>query len=850
MRIYEFLLEEFKPLLHNNIHKIHVTNISQITILTGPNGWGKSSILRELTPYAATRSDYNKNGKKILYVSHDKSNYILTSDFSKTNAHSFIKDDLELNLSGTTDVQNDLVNTYFEYSKLLDNLLLGNMKITNMGRPARKELFMATYPGSLAFVLNHFNRLASLSRTTAGQLKLFKERQAKIINKLIPQETLKTYSELKADLDKMVIQFDQNIFMCNNMLKTILSSKGELSDCSSFSLTFFNNRIDELKESLNILKTSPDYDIIDGNMLQFSIMNTNNILQSLTNEHKSLLQLGIDIKEEMEKYNQYLNMDIKDSIKRCEIIIEMQTKILEERAIDPDIPIMDMDTLEYIKPKLNDIEGIIQWLSAFGKHWTKEEHRNKQLEYAKLQMEVSRLESRHTDLLNNIGRLTAQLDSVGVNQYPKDCNRTCMLRDNIEKTVKNITDEITEQTKLKDKIFEELKTSKKASEELKLSFEGRSTAEAKIDTLERLISHYQWGFFICNNSTLISSLNSNPIDVWNRLLKVINNSQNAITVKKAKETLEVTKAKLDNLKITDIPAKTIITETLLKKEVELKKIHTKLDNITKKGKLLQARKIGYTKQLNILNEIRQLNTQLKKWIDYKKLEADQQLLTDIIDDLTINKTIAHEKLRSIESIIIEQQGYLTILHDELTPTINELEEKLRRLELIAEQLSPTSGIPYKYSIQYINDLFKLANKFIKHIWEYEIELIYFKDKDNFDFIFKLLINNASELKDINMCSKGQKSLIDLVVNLAICIYRGYSQTYPLKLDEIDDGMTPTHQAKLTEFLGELLQQNTINQVFIMNHQLSVSSSFQNAGVISLSAEDIVPTNCKVISKIN
>ena len=850
MRIYEFTLKEFKPLLHNNIRKIHVQDISQITILTGPNGWGKSSILRELTPYAAVRSDYNKNGLKVLRISHDKSDYVLTSDFSKTTAHSFIKDDHELNVSGTTDVQNDLVNTHFGYSKLLDNLLLGTMKITAMGRPARREMFMATYPGSLAFILNHFNRLSSLLRTTTGQLKLLKERHAKMSGKLISAENLDGYNKLKDELDKTVITFDQNLFMCNNMLETLNKDISKMGDVSSLAVEYFNSNMDKLSKELDGLRATSEYDIIAGEQLNGAISTTTNIIQSLTSEHKALLNAGVGIKEDIDKYNQYLSMDVKESIKRCEDIIIMQKSILKDNVVNTKIPVMDPDTLEDMEPRLPEINEMLISLRDYDVLWTRDEHGKKLLEHARINMEIKDTDNRHTDLLNKIAILDTQLKASGEGQYPKDCDRVCNLRLNVKKNIDYLTDELRKHQKLKVATHKKLEKLKADEKELKASLEGRATAEGKIDHLERLIARGSWGYFVCNNTTLISALNANSTDVWNRLVKVVRNSRNSMLSRKAQETLEVTKAKLESLKVADIPAKTIITENLLKKELELKAIHNRLDSISSEGKLLQARKTGYIRQSNILKEIRKLKDKLKRWVEYKKMETEQTLLKDIIEVLMRNKTATHEKLRSIESIILEQRGFLTIINDELAPTMVELEERLRKLTLITDQLSPTNGIPYKYSIQYINDIFKLANKFIQHIWEHDLELVYFKDKDSFDFIFKLLINNTSELKDINMCSKGQKSLVDLVVNLAICIYRGYAQLYPLKLDEIDDGLTPAHQARLTEFLGELLQQNTINQVFIMNHQLAVSSSFQNAGVISLSPEDVIPAGCRIISKIN
>lgn len=850
MKIVEFTLRDFKPLLHNNIRNIHVTDISQITILVGPNGWGKSSILREITPYAATRSDYGKQGLKVLHIVHEHSNYTLTSDFSKSNAHSFMRDDVELNVSGTTDVQNDLVTTYFGYTKLLDALLLGSYKITNMGRPARKELFMATYPGSLAFVLNHYNRLSAILRSTTSQLKLIKERQSITTDKLIPASTLKMYSDLKSDLDKIIVQFDQNIFLCNNLQKNVLASKDKLDEYSVYTLTYFECELSNLEQRCATMQNSKDCSMIDGAGIQSTIADVTATLRALTNEFKALTDRAHDIKEDIDKYNTYLSTNIKDDIKRCDDIINMQESLLETHIVDTNIPVMSEDTLEHIKSVLSMIEDNLQWLSSFGKHWTKEEHSSARLETARLKMEIDSKEQHLTSLTDKIAMLMAQSRTLEKDSYPSDCVRVCGLKDKVQKIEVSLDEELATCAEEQATTYLYISNLKDRYVELKNSLEGRATAEAKLDILDPLICRNTYGFYVCNNADLITAINTNSHDIWNRLLRVIKNTTNHIVCKQARELIAVTKDKRDSLKASDIPARAMITTTLIKKELELKQTNTTLDKIATRGKTLRIKRDGYIAQNTLLKDIQELKVDFNNWVEYKKLEANNQLLVDTIEDLTVNKTKAYEKLRSIESILIEQQGYITILNNELLPTISVLESKIKKLSMVTEQLSPTAGIPYRYTVQYINDLFKLANNFIKHIWEHELELVYFKDKDDLDFIFKLLINNSSELKDINMCSKGQKSLVDLVVNLAICIYRGYAQLYPIKLDEIDDGMTPEHQAKLTEFLSDLLQQNTINQVFLMNHHVSVSTSFKDAGVISLCPDDAIPANCRVISKIN
>ena len=113
--------------------------------------------------------------------------------------------------------------------------------------------------------------------------------------------------------------------------------------------------------------------------------------------------------------------------------------------------------------------------------------------------------------------------------------------------------------------------------------------------------------------------------------------------------------------------------------------------------------------------------------------------------------------------------------------------------------------------------------------------------------FPVLINNDGTVKDISICSKGQKEIIDLAIILAICTYRGYSIKFPLKLDEMSSGLSPDHNSKLFGFLGELFSRDEILQAFIVSHDPIVNNGFDQAGYIALSENNT--ELCRVISKI-
>ena len=222
MKYVRLYLRGYKPLLYGGTKQIELFDMTQIVVLSGENGKGKSSILRELSPYPATRSDYEKNGIKVIEIEHKDDYYVLTSDFSKTSAHSFKKNDEELNISGTTEVQSDLVNQYFDgFTLLVEKLTSGQCKFSNMIKLERKQVIMATYPSSLLFILEKHKNLMTKIRACNNQLKLVNERKLKLKEAFIADDVLKAHNNMRSLMNEALIALDKDIYMLSQTIKPL-----------------------------------------------------------------------------------------------------------------------------------------------------------------------------------------------------------------------------------------------------------------------------------------------------------------------------------------------------------------------------------------------------------------------------------------------------------------------------------------------------------------------------------------------------------------------------------------------------------------------------------------------------
>ena len=148
MKILSARFRGFKRFRQTGIKDAIFRFIEPVQIVAGSNGSGKSSVLRELSPLPSVRTDFLPEiGLKELHIDHKGHQFMVKSDFRyKNGAHSFVIDGKELNTSGTTDVQTELVEKYFGITDKIRDLIYQKIQICNLTKANRKTFFLNTNP--------------------------------------------------------------------------------------------------------------------------------------------------------------------------------------------------------------------------------------------------------------------------------------------------------------------------------------------------------------------------------------------------------------------------------------------------------------------------------------------------------------------------------------------------------------------------------------------------------------------------------------------------------------------------------------------------------------------------------
>lgn len=855
MKYIRLFLKGFKPLLYGGTHQLELTDMSQIVILSGENGKGKSSVLRELSPYPATRSDYEKNGLKIIEIQHKNDYFILTSDFSKTGAHSFVKNNEELNISGTTDVQEDLVQHYFDgFTPLVERLTSGQCKFSQLGRPERGKIIMATYPSPMLFILEKYKNLMSKIRACNNQLKLMHERKLKLKESFIDDTKLENYNKLRSIMNEALTALDQDILIMQQYLQPIL----EMPNYKYGGVDTVEGVVDRCitlqTRAKDILKSIEDSNIpIPEHVqkLQVVIQLMEVKIDAAKKECETYVSRGSDILEEIERYNNYLKTDKEQAIKDCESMIETQKSIINEFTINDDTPVVDIEEANQMREISSKIQEQLQFLRSLNiVLWSEEEFIQKEREFKNLESDIRTLSIQISRLDSDLQKMNYRLSRYTTHPAAEGCVLRCQLRESMGQIIDSIKVEIDTTEASKVKLEQEFNALKTRSDKLKQELEDRSPARQIIDRFERLTHNKTWGNFICSDASFVEAANSDIPSMWNRYIRIIKKSEAADKVRKAKDYLVVLESKLTGLKTDNQPAKQVITETLVKREAELKRIVKKKTELSIKIKLDTLQKEKYEELYSLYESVEMLNERWDKLREHLELKAIVEFVQEQISNMKDTKIQISERLREFDTIAREQENLRMRLNDEIEPIIKDLNEQLRKWKAVEKVLSPTKGIPNERIVKYVNAIFLKANAFIKQVWNYDMELEYLKENEECDYTFKVIINGDGVVKDINTCSKGQKEIIDLAIILAICKYRKYSTVFPIKLDEMSSGLSPEHSAKLFEYLGELFHQSNILQAFIVNHDPVITSSYTDASYAVLSEDYPMPTSCKVITKIN
>ena len=845
-------IDGYIPFTHAGNTHVEIDFVKPCTAFLGTNGSGKSSLLRALDIWPATRTDYLKNGKIVKVIEHGGHIYELGSDFKNATApHSFKKDGEELNISGTSDTQRDLIAEHIGITSVVDDIISGKVKICDLTKSERKKLFSSTYPSDLSFVLEYHKKVCSQIRTFANQIKLLQSREGSLTAALIDPAEHRRLVEFREGAEEIITRIDKVNLLLENEISQLRSSR-------AMQYPYHPGDLDGIEYKFNELRKNYTAQLMDhekGRKLGESITiedlgiryaRLNSDLRHLENQHQSLEDTIQDLRDELNKFTNLKYTSEHD--KKTELTNELKvvTEEIESLKKDPfweesPIYLIPKDKLFDVVEIVPDIKGMLAELHPYqGKIKTSEEMDKLKQEVYLAKGTASTLGSEREDLKQQLVKTHERLDKLSRNGYPMDCTRACGLRMTVESSIKETQlriDSINERLK---GIEGYLKVALETIENNTKILNDVNPALAIIKELWRTLSDNYLGDIALHDETLVDCLNTHCLEIGNRIQRAIEISKRThryTSLKDKYDQLTRTISLMTSVESTQMSAEVIdgiIREKERKIEVNLRK----LTDISYRCNLLLSDLDRIQNTAEMLRNLDSLVEQTERCLNIKIIRNRIDFDGEMIREHTRVKNDLNSRLRDIERTLEDQKRITDILSTEIKPTLEQLKVDKAKWEAVESGLNPSKGLPCIYLARFINRLIAQANKYIAQVWCYDMELMFLPDNEDLDFTMSVLINKSTIVKDISLCSQGQKAIIDLAMTLAICYERNLFQEYGIKLDEVDGALTDEHRTRLVGMLSNLVDDGTIQQMFIVNH-FAIQTGMSQCDTVCLSTDGIV-----------
>lgn len=784
MVLKKLVLHRFKRFFLSGVEHFEYIPNSNVTVIAWGNGLGKSSLLSQLHPLPADlKKDYREDGYKYLEFTIGTDNYIASSGYVAKGKHSFIKNDIELNTSGTGAVQKQLVEEHLKLTANIFAILLGTEAFTLMPPTTRKYWFSMLSPVDYTFPIKVWNNLRSRARDLVGSIKMFQDEMIKKTELIVDKDRLKALKYEALQLETSISSLSNTIV--NTSLEDInIDIEGSIDRYEAY---------EKVKNAsiaiLNITKLDEAY-VKQGN-LEAELKNINKEL-----EEKAKLVTALD--------NQ-ANHKIEDELKMLNVSIEEIKKYLPEGYILGSSEQLSKILASIREESRNYLNYLLQpEIESLG-------GRKELLELDK-KIEASVIKANH--IAGNLTGIKNQLQELLTSNSHSvtcpNCNHSWHY---------DTKPQIDAANKAKSELELQLST---VSEELKNFKSTREKIVLKIESLDKLIGLIHNPsiqlFYRYTEETSISSipslLNEATIGIT-YLAKLESYTTRLEALKKQQAIQEETQQLAQQLGISSIDS---VEKTITELTTRKQKILVELEALRK---LIDAE----VKLKSITEDIKKWYEHMHNEKQYKILMKHNSLIQGYIGELKLN-------LATIQKQVSESDTNIAIVEN-IQKSIDSYKIKLSVLGKMIEALSPESGLIAKSINSFLNGYLSEMNTIINSVWSYNMELLPCEvDSENdLNYKFKVKVNHDEIIEDISKLSSSMQEIVNLAFKIVFVKYLGLAG-YPLILDEFGRTMDAEHRQSAYDIIDRVLS-HSFNQIILVCHFESMYSRFVNANFLEL-----------------
>lgn len=803
MELDSLLLEGYRPFLLNGITQLMYTPQSAYQIILGMNGCGKSSLMRELSPWPATPGDFTDGGVKKWVGRHEGSQYDLTSEIGKRNAkHSFICNGEELNPGGTGAVQKELVQQHFKLTTDIHQVLLGKtrVKFTNMAPAKRQEWFQLIAPVDISTARKQYQYFLSKGRSLGEVEKHQKQELVEASKRLGDGVALQL---LEDEIQKLRSQ--AQIYM----EAKVPSSQAQILNTSELETA-----------SKAILTFSPDSQYPTTDSVMQGIAGLEAKIDGLEHRYKEHIDACIRIEKQIAEIGDIGQLDIS---LLAEQLNQLSVELGECSVKEHSVPEEQVNSaVDMVSARMSEIVQVLGTLPVKRDDFTKEQR-------------VSR-----GDILNRL------METVQADEYKLSGLQTQLHQ---VETAQSFT------CPACDHQFKP-GVEHNAVEHIKALIESTNlsilTNKAQVEKQREYLDEFDAWYTPARQ--LASLLNGESMTYLKDMLYGLPDLWTA-----PRSAIPEVLSWLSNLKEYQHYLKIRDSHTTAQKTYSMA-----VDATAKaKRQQVDAYKQQYGEEELALSKVQSSLTECRASLDqliqikrrYVEFEQNQSALLHYYGKaIDVEIANANRGFNAIlDNYIGEIHSRLGLLENQrisliqaashverLTASLSVLSQDIEACQVLASILSPKDGFIAEQLSTSVNALCEAMNAVIRNVWTYDLEILpcgVDSGELNYKFPLRVYGNDELPLDDICEGSESQCEMINLAFRLIVMAYLSLAG-YPLYLDELGREFDETHGARVMQYLKLLVDSQQVSQVFLISHNPALHSVFTLADVNIINTTNI------------
>lgn len=811
--ITKLIVKNLTPLAKKGVTYVELDTKDIFNVVVGRNGFGKTSLLRELTPYPPDNADYGPGGYKESHHVIGKDTYILKSTTGKSSEHHFIHNGKNLNEGNTLLVQRELVKIHFGVTPFIKDVITGldvRDLFTTLSSARRKEFLMAVNPNDTTYALKVFDKLKSNLNALKGGLKTQRQRL------IVEEGRLSQLAGMEPD------KLQQEIRVMDDQIKNALIIHGQLQHVQRSDLQPIKNEI------ANIISF-----LIGAN---HSVKHTRNTLLSMRQRHEDSLSYykdkeialtaalsevttqlaGLDGRNNLDGYKKVLaNNELSLSLNLDELaIIERR---FEAHELFKDVY---KDGNFYLQ-----VEELISLLFSVEKavdmEITSDKYRRAQTKLQEFRNELEANKNHANEIRHTLNHFN-KADSV---ECPKCDHKFKVGFGNID------IPQLTSRLETHDKRIVELQSYVKRGEDYLENNQGWYESMAG---LMRYAQRSEYSNLIVK---LIGEYNVGKGDIMLLIDLLRSTAQYADitkTINVLKEEIENVSKQIKFLESSDI-------ETLFKRAEFIERelatsqagVRRALRNISDVDDQLGTITLDEQKRDRLSILLQELNDKLTENGKYRIKNRVEEIISELTPrkDSLISNLIRSESLNSVIQSIKEN--------------IADMEKREKHTILLMEGLSPVKGLIGYLMNDFLKSVVANVNAIIQPIWTNRLHVLNCstsKSEEDVDLNYNFpVLSGGSDKpnKDIGLCSGGEREIINFAFRLVLRRYLGDRCGLPLMMDEVGVAFDELHRGRFCAYIAEQLRLDKMPQVFMISHShKEIAAAVNNANFIALNTEGL------------